>query len=482
MNMKRQLIKFFGMAAIMIATGACSEQIMDEIDTDPNNPTDVPIELLLPNVTAGVPFNVSGTDLAWYSSIFVEQTAGRHGQMRDADRRANLNSELSENIWAYYIYPGILPDLKLIIDKGSEGGEEEGNWHAVGIAQVLFAYTMFVMTDNFGRVPYSEALEGTDDRKPAYDDQEFIYREMFAMLDDAIANFQKGSTLLPGERDLIYGQLSSTQQLNMWTRLAWSLKARYKNRLSKRDPEGSAADALEALANGFTDPSEGFVFDDYTDDVRYRNPWYSVETERGHHAVSRTIYDLMNNLGDPRIPLWFTKVQGIYNPAQNGSSLSDQAGLFYSKLSQNVVYDMAPLPILTFDELMFIKAECELRKAAPDPAAALNAFQEGLDAALTRAGVDQASIDTYKAGVVPADPANLTLEMIITQKYIALWPYGSIEAYAEWRRTGIPTMTNTLGNPPRRFPYPQDEISGNAENVPNVKLSDGVWWDDGSED
>ena len=482
MKIRKQLVTILNILAIMLAAGACSEKIMNEIDTDPNNPTDVPISLLLPNVTTGVPFNVSGTDLAWFSSIFVEQTAGRHGQMRDADRRANLNSQLSENTWAFYVYPSLLPDLQVIIDKGSEGGSEEGNWHSVAIAQVLFAYTMFVMTDAFGRVPYSEALQGTAGRKPAFDNQESIYQEMLAMLDDAIANFQKESTAAPGGRDFIFGHLSETRQIAMWTKLAWSLKARHLNRMSNVSATAHE-DALVALANGFG-PGEGFTFTAYTTDIRYQNPWYRVESERGHHAVSRTVYNLMNGLNDPRIPLWFTRVQGIYNPAPNGSSITDQAGLFYSGISENVVYDLAPLPILTYDEVKFIEAECHLRKSSPDRTAALQAYRAAVDAALVRAGVAGAGINAYKAqeSVIPSDPANLTLDHIITQKYLALWPFGSIEAWSEWRRTGIPVMTNSLGNTPRRFPYPQDEISGNAENVPDVTVFNGVWWDDGDED
>jgi hypothetical protein len=139
---------------------------------------------------------------------------------------------------------------------------------------------------------------------------------------------------------------------------------------------------------------------------------------------------------------------------------------------------------MTFDEMKFIEAECQLRKASPDPAAALEAYADALEAALARAGVDPADAATFMAQpeILPATAGELTLEMIITQKYVALFPYGSIEAYAEWRRTGIPVMTNPLANTPRRFPYPQDEISGNGENVPDVTYLMGVWWDDGTED
>jgi len=462
----------------MLLNFSCSDEIMDEIDTDPNNPADVPISLLMPGVTAATPYWVTGTTLAWYSSIFVEHTAGAHGQMRDADRKANLNSQLSENSWAFHIYPRLLPDLKIIIEKGSEGGSEEGKWLDVGIAKVLMAYTMFVNTDTWGRVPFTEALLGRENRKPAFDTQESIYEAMFQMLDDAIADLQKESLSTTGGEDYIYNG-----DAEKWIMAAYSLKARYANRLSKVDATGSAADALAAAANGFTSPDDDFSFAAFASDPGHENTWYQEENERKHHAMSVTFYEVLNGLNDPRIPLFFNQVGGAYVGAPNGTSLQDQAGQIYSRITNNVIYDVAPLPIMTFAELKFIEAECQLRKASPDPAAALEAYEAGLDAALEEDGVNQGEINAYKAQpeVMPNDAADLTLDMIYTQKYIQLWPYGAVEAFAEWRRTGFPEMRNPFDTP-RRFPYPQNEVSGNAENVPDVTVYNGVWWDDGTED
>ncbi|MBT9395204.1 SusD/RagB family nutrient-binding outer membrane lipoprotein [Hymenobacter sp. NST-14] len=80
--------------------------------------------------------------------------------------------------------------------------------------------------------------------------------------------------------------------------------------------------------------------------------------------------------------------------------------------------------------------------------------------------------------------ANLTLQNIITQKYISFFVYQSIEAYNDYRRTGFPTLQNPKNSVffPRRFPYPQSEIATNKDNVPNATIGDGVWWDDGTED
>jgi hypothetical protein len=43
---------------------SCSDDKFDEIGTNPNSPTEVPIKLLMPQVGVETAFAVSGTDLA----------------------------------------------------------------------------------------------------------------------------------------------------------------------------------------------------------------------------------------------------------------------------------------------------------------------------------------------------------------------------------------------------------------------------------
>src|SRR5690606_30105883 len=81
-----------------------------------------------------------------------------------------------------------LKDLKIIIEKGAAGGNEEGQYTAVGIAKILYAYTLSIGTDFFGEMPHSEALQGNMNRAPAFDDQEAIYAFLQNYLDEAIAD------------------------------------------------------------------------------------------------------------------------------------------------------------------------------------------------------------------------------------------------------------------------------------------------------
>lgn len=468
--------KYIAIAFFMVLIAACSTEKLDEIDTDPNNPLQVTIKLLMPTVTSGVPYYTNGTDLAWYSSVFCEYTTGTYLDMRNADRRQNINSQLSENAWLN-LYTVVLKDMRDIIEKGSVGGTEEGKWKHVGIAQVLMAYTMAVTTDIWGRVPYSEALKGDALRQPAYDRQEAIYADLQKMLNEAIVHLDKKSTVDPGEEDLIFNGNTTK-----WIAVAWALKAKLFLHLT--NVSTTAVDsALACLDKAFTSADDEFTFSQFGSygDVSHQNPWYRESRERGQLSVSKTYYDLLQVNNDPRMYYFFTST----NVAPNGTAQEDPSGNIYAKLSTNVLYPNAPIPLLSYEELKFIEAECKFRKGLLD--GANKAYQDGVYAALLRYGISAgdvapASNPIFYNNVLKKEPSDITLNLIITQKYIAMFPYGAIEAFNDWRRTSIPTLNNPLGNPPRRFPYPQNEISSNGTHVPSVNTTDGVWWDDGSED
>lgn len=69
----------------------------------------------------------------------------------------------------------------------------------------------------------------------------------------------------------------------------------------------------------------------------------------------------------------------------------------------------------------------------------------------------------------------LTLKDIIAQKYIFLFIFQSQEAYNDVRRTGLITLNDPEGTA-KRFPYPVDEISRNA-NAPQVSDQNTVYQD-----
>jgi hypothetical protein len=469
--MKNIFLKgFLATSFVCLFSYSCSDKILDKIDTNPNAPVNVPINILMAEVTTDVSFTLSGTDLAWYSSIFVEHTAGVHAQFEQADRRVGINSSIGSNSWNS-AYADIMNDLRLIIEKGSEGGSEAGSWTSVGIAKVLTAYTLGIVTDLWGKAPYSEALKGNKAFRPKFDKQEDNYKAIIKLLDDAIVDLSKTSVSNPGTTDLIYGGSAAG-----WTRAAYSLKARYHNRLSKRDPQGSATKALEAINNAFKSSSESMIFAKFTTSAVGEHPWQQEAADRSHFAVSKTFYDILNNRKDPRISFLFGTIGGQVRPAPNGTSINDQSAVVYSRASSNVVFSTATMPLITYDEVKFIEAEAQLRLGKTSEAQ--TAYTTAVTAAMTRVKTSPTDIAAYLA---QPSVSNATQDNIITQKYISFWLFQPIEAYNDYRRTGIPKMNNPVGAAPRRFPYPQSEIDTNKENVPNVQLTEGVWWDTGVE-
>ncbi|NIT57180.1 MAG: SusD/RagB family nutrient-binding outer membrane lipoprotein, partial [Aliifodinibius sp.] len=71
----------------------------------------------------------------------------------------------------------------------------------VAVAKILKAYYFWHMTDRWGDIPYSEALNGTEDFTPAYDTQQEIYENLFALLKEARDQLEVGSGL---SNDIIY--------------------------------------------------------------------------------------------------------------------------------------------------------------------------------------------------------------------------------------------------------------------------------------
>jgi hypothetical protein len=62
------------------------------------------------------------------------------------------------------------------------------------------------------------------------------------------------------------------------------------------------------------------------------------------------------------------------------------------------------------------------------------------------------------------------LTQILTQKYLAYFRNSGLQGYFQWRRTGIPVFstgagTGNGGKIPRRFQYPNNELSVNGANV-----------------
>jgi hypothetical protein len=452
-----------GLIVVLISfLSSCDKWIDPELNVDPDSPADVPMSLILPAIEQQIGFNLLGNNSALTTNIWMQAYDGVTRQCHTF-ARYTFNAADIDNYWDN-TYTRILMNTKILIDKG----EAENSPYNAGIGKVIMAYTLGIMTDLFGDIPYSEALQGSDNvLKPVYDTQEQIYNSIFSLLDAAIADLSKpaADNLVPVASDVIYGNSSAA-----WLNAARAIKARSKLQLSKVNGSAAYTDAL-----ALTD-----AFESIDDDMQVpfeegnKNPLFQFMEQRTDARMCSYFVNLLTASDDPRLSFYAAlDADGNYTGSDPGGEFeaASKFGTYNSDAT-------SPVVMMSYAELKFIEAEAAFQ--TNDKARALTAFKDAVAASVLRV-TGEANTEWLDANVNNISEGSLTLEDIMMQKYIAL--YSQIQPFSDWRRTGYPNNLTLAANAtkteiPRRFPYAQSEIIYNPDNVPSVgSIIDHVWWD-----
>ena len=240
--MKKQIKNSILGFAVLFGVFSCAPEdwIDYSINNDPDAPSNVPMSLILPAVQQSVAYQLNGNNTVRTTALWMQQFDGVARQSF-TETRYQLTPADVNNVFDD-IYSEILINCKIIIDQ-AEGSSP----HFSGVAKVLTALSLGVATDLFGDIPYSEALQGSDNLTPAYDSQESIYQTIFSLLDSAISDLSQSDNVFPLTGDLMYdGDVSK------WIKAAYSLKARHYIQLSNKSAS-AYSDALAAAELGFFD-------------------------------------------------------------------------------------------------------------------------------------------------------------------------------------------------------------------------------------
>ena len=152
-------------------------------------------------------------------AIFLEQVTE---EAAEVTRMKHMFGPTYENAYGpttfdqhWVIYSGFMADARALVPVAEEA---ELFVHS-GIAKLLEAYIMVTLVDNFGDVPYSEALDANI-LNPNVDSGADIYDAMFTLIDEAISDLNKVSVgIPPNTSDLIY-----EGDAGKWIKFANSLK------------------------------------------------------------------------------------------------------------------------------------------------------------------------------------------------------------------------------------------------------------------
>lgn len=452
----KKILAILAIASILSSCG----KFVDGYDVSPNSPAEVTAPLLLTDAQVGLFSTVHG-QLTRTAGIITQQLAGTDFQMIDVDNYVILEGD-NMNEWKV-IYADVLNSCDLLIS----GQYGNGNPYYRGCGRVIKAMTLGIATDCWGDVPNSEAGKGLGNLNPKYDAQEAVIADIQAMLTTAISEFGMAATdnkLLPSGDDLIFaGDMAA------WTKAAWMLKARYANRLSKRNAAQSATDALSYLTSAAVTAGDN-MNSAFGTAGNNNNTWFAFENNRGGYIrCGKTLIDLMDAQNDPRTSSYAAgDTGGIQRGAAVGSN-DQTASPIGDYLQQN------NLVMIGYVEAKFIEAEANFRLNKKAEAAA--AYNDAVKASVME--VTGASDLTFEAAVASETLLTITLEKIMTQKYIAM--FGSLEVWSDWRRTNIPALTanpkGQVAGIPRRLPTSLDERVNNKNATVESDILKPVWWD-----
>ena len=459
----------------LLAIGACDETLT-EINENPNEPTDVGAQFLLPQAIQSA---VGG---AFGAGQMLSHTAiwpGHAVQLQYPDEEEGIvRPSRMQGYWDGY-YAGPLADLKVVIDKGREAGS--GNVEGVGM--IWQTYVFSLVTDSWGDVPYSEALQAAEgNTTPAYDTQESIYAGMLQTLGSAVGLLGGGDDF--GSGDILYGN-----DFTMWERFANSLAMRLAMRTVEVDPGGAQAAFVAAYnRGGFTSNDDNAMLN--WPGSPYRNPLFENWQGRDDHGVSANMVDRLAALNDPRLELYAEPAaeDGQYRGLQNGDITPALSLAWYSRIGNHWRADGAATPtaIMTYSEVLFLQAEAAARGwIAGNPA---TLYEDGIRANMTQwAGAANAPTTAeINAYLAQPEVAYTGIADIQLQNWFGLYMNGA-EAWAHVRRTNVPDLPMgpdlILSRIPVRWTYPTLEQSLNLESYQAAvarqgadELTTPLWW------
>ena len=481
--MKKALFLSFALAFVGV-TGC--ENKFDETNINPNDPTSVPAERLLPHAIYSAVTNIIGPSSTVSLGLDAGNGWAQHTariQYTEIDQYS-YTSDLQDLPWRY-LYNEALADFQKIYELGQASGHE--NYQAIGL--IMRSYVFSVLTDVYGDIPYSEALKGTTTGivAPKFDAQKDVYAGL-------VKDLKMASDLInakPVDKD---GDILFAGDMTKWKKLANSLSLRLLNRMLGKS--GTAVDPKVEMTRILSDPAKYPVMASNADIAQLvylarpnNNPINENRRTRDDHRISTSLSDKLVALGDPRLGVYANKAAatGLYTGVPNGLPNSDAGALGFTKTSKIGDYftqETTPAVIMNYAELNFIKAEAALKGVAAAGDAAKD-YADGITASMAQYKLTPPADYLAKNALKTGDAA---IVQVLEQKWIALFGQG-VEAWTEYRRTGIPALpvpkvNYNGGMIPTRLPYPSSEENLNNANFKAALTQMGgantmqtkLWW------
>ena len=535
----KKILLYTGMAVFILQTG-CTKKF-EEINTDPtqSSPANFDANYFLSSSQDSYREGISGYNgpilfQSGWVQLFASTTSGAANYYTNMDKYApsGNTSNYAERSWSTNFRSAGLANE---IIKNLSSDPDKVN--VVSAATVMKVLSLHYVTDLYGDIPYSQALQGAEGvTQPVYDNQQAVYTAMFTELDAALSKFDATKAKPTADLFPYAGDVAK------WKKFGYSLMLRMAMRLTKADAALAKTWAEKAFAGGtFAGVADdAFIKGDNANGYSNANA-RALITAADYYQVrwSKTLIDFLKAKNDPRVSAIAEVPQAGLAANQNNALAGDntfanQLGLpngwdlnggatdisnspgypggtgagadltpigKYSRPRTSVYTDFnAPIFIITYAETELLLAEAAARGWSVGASAATH-YANGLSAALqsltwlsANAVISPATANAF-AAANPLDVSSTAASLkMINEQYWAttgvLMNY--VEAWNNWKRSGYPVLTPvnyvgnfSNGNIPRRQPYPSSEAANNGANYAAAvaglaggdKWESKIWWD-----
>lgn len=454
----------------------------EEINTNPNSPENVDPQFLLANVIS-VQANMNTYDQGFRLANYLDQFAASVEFERIDRYEMGSNSGYWNNIFR------LQSDIRSMKDLPAS------NEAYAAVGDILRSYLFSQLTDMWGDVPYTEAIQALDGNyTPKYDTQESIYTNPETGI---LAVLKRSAATLENTSATIKGDVMFQNDLDKWVRFANSLRLRYLMRISKRLSDYSEIQELADSGKLIQSNSQNAV-------VPYLstapNQWPMFLSGLGlyqEHRMTKTVDSVLTLWNDPRVEVLYKPTQKSVNDGnpQYKGLLNGQSRETISSKGINLndislfgamfrdVPDAVNGQYMQYAEVQFALAEAAERgfiTQDPEPY-----YKEAIRASFDYFDVEVPE-DYFNRDAIALGEDNLT--KILTQKWLSLINNGH-EAWFNVRRTGIPNLNPGPDNLnddryPVRYLYPESEQATNrtnyeeaAERIGGDNINSEGWWE-----
>ncbi len=463
--MKKRILAGLLVGSLSLAA-ACSDYL--DVNTNPNGPQTVTANLYLPPM------------LHWMVTApqFDGRFVGRYTQewtlpgtaLSSWDRMGyDAASDNGGEQWRD-VYWSLGQNLVDMTNKA----QAEQRWDLLGVGLILKAWGWQALTDLHGEIIIQEAF---DQSKTSfdYDTQDFAYQEVKRLLDSAIVLLQRTDGAVD-QAYLAKGDHMYSGDRTKWLKLAYGMRALSLNHFSNKstyNPAAVIADVDRSFASNADDAL--LPYPALSTDNADRNFWGPSRGNINNYRQTQFVVNLMNGTqfggtADPRISRMLSpSPDGQYRgldpnvvgfggmpTAQIPNNFFGYVGTAGLGLPSRYIFsDKSKMPLMTYSQLQFIKAEAALRMG--DQATALTAYRNGISSHFDFVNTRNSEDNQTPAQLTAADkatflaspnivPAVLTLSHIMSQKFIAQWGWGHNEVWMDMRRyhyTDIDAVSGT---------------------------------------